>query len=233
MLKNWSCLLTDPKSRLLLLLSDEIKNYGSHFLILDLVWNPYLTIVLKHIMSIVNDSGFRISHNMASTRSPRERKRPWPPRSPPISPLSSPLRSSTPRPKSTREESRGRPWHASSVSGVSIYSSTYNGLNFEVRKVTLKYCICCTVNMYAEVESLWGHVVRLRIASYTMMRLPNREIKTEDIFEGFVFTFIGDSENQNNSTKASGFQNTYFFFNVWRVTPGLIGRVNKRALLIL
>jgi hypothetical protein len=75
--------------------------------------------------------------------------------------------------------------------------------------------------------------VRLRIASYTMMRLPNREIKTEDIFEGFVFTFIGDSENQNNSTKASGFQNTYFFFNVWRVTPGLIGRVNKLALLIL
>jgi len=68
--------------------------------------------------------------------------------------------------------------------------------------------------IYAEVVIVWGRVVRLKIASYTMMRLPYREIKHWRSFEGFVFTFIVDAQNQDYSTKVqSGRFSKYVFLS--------------------
>jgi len=62
--------------------------------------------------------------------------------------------------------------------------------------------------LYAEVANFWGCVVRLS----TTMRLPNQEIKHWRCFWRFCVTFIVDSENQNNSTKAQSSRFSKYMF---------------------
>jgi len=71
---------------------------------------------------------------------------------------------------------------------------------------------------YAGVVIFLGRVVRLRIASYTTMRLPNQEVKHWRRFEGFVFTFILESQNQDNSTKTQSGRFSKYVFLLQAVT---------------